>query len=341
MPQPKAALHRVLRLAKFLLDIAAGGAAIATLVGFAGSLWWVFGLLDHPRPQYGLILVSAIVVGGISRRAWSFLWCLPLVLNLVLIVPLFFSLDQSSTFKAQANPTVGSTLRIVHANLDRDNEDPTQAIQYLETQNVDLMLLQEITPKWLTTLQSALPQYRVVASEPRENSQGSAILVPVTASKSVEVVATQTLHLPSWSERPMVEATIRWEGLEVAILSLQVTRPRNRDTSDFQQVEFDAVADWSLRQQKQNKRQVVVIGDFNSTPWSGRFRSFLHNSALRNSQRGFGLQPTWRAGLPSVLMIAIDHCLHSKGITTINRATGLNIGSDHLPLFVELRSRNN
>jgi endonuclease/exonuclease/phosphatase (EEP) superfamily protein YafD len=102
-------------------------------------------------------------------------------------------------------------------------------------------------------------------------------------------------------------------------------------------VEFDASANWSVRQQKEGKREVVVIGDFNSTPWSGRFREFLHQTDLRNSQRGFGLQPTWHASLPSPLMIAIDHCLHSKSIATVKRATGSNIGSDHLPLFVELR----
>jgi hypothetical protein len=35
-------------------------------------------------------------------------------------------------------------------------------------------------------------------------------------------------------------------------------------------------------------------------------------------------------------MMAIAHGLHSQSITTINRTTGSNIGSDHLPLFVEL-----
>src|SRR4028118_1291635 len=123
------------------------------------------------------------------------------------------------------------------------------------------------------------------------------------------------------------------EPRSLQILSLSVARPNQ---SNFQAVEFDAAAKWSLRQQQENKREVVVIGDFNSTPWSGRFRKFLHDANLRNSQRGFGLQPTWSASLPSVLMIAIDHCLHSQSITTISRATGVNIDSDHLPLFVEL-----
>jgi endonuclease/exonuclease/phosphatase (EEP) superfamily protein YafD len=336
MPKPRVTLHRVVSSARFLLDVAAGGAAIATILGFAGSLWWVFEVFEYPRPQYCLILVAALVVGGISRRAWSFVWCLPLLLNLALIVPLFFTSAQGSHLE-QANRIPGSTLRLLHANLDHQNKDTTQAIQYIEAQDVDLVLLQEVTSRWLASLKSHLSRYQVITSLPLENSHGLAMLVPVKPSKPVEIVATQIIDLPSYSEQPLLETTIRWGGREVVILSLSVVRPLSRDSSAFQQVEFDAAANWSLRQQKKDGREVVVIGDFNNTSWSGRFRKFLHDSDLRNSQRGFGLQPTWSASLPSVLMIAIDHCLHSKSITTINRATGSNIGSDHLPLFVELR----
>ena len=336
MPQPKVTLNQAASAAKFLLNVAAGGASIATILGFAGSLWWVFELLEHPRPQYCLILVIALVVGGISRQAWSFAWCLPLVLNLALIVPLFFTSAQGARI-AQAFPAEGDTLRMIHVTLDNENPDTTPAIKYIESQDVDLIVLLEVTPKSLSNLKSSLSRYRIVASEPRENSHGSAMLVPIQPSKPIEVVATQIVNLPEGSERPMLEATIRWGEKEVAILSIQLTRPQSAGTSAFQKVEFDAVADWSIRQQKEGKREVVAIGDFNSTPWSGRFRKFLHQTHLRNSQRGFGLQPTWHAILPPPLMIAIDHCLHSQSITTFNRATGPNIGSDHLPIFVELR----
>src|SRR4028119_943618 len=121
-------------LAKLLLNVATGGAAIATILGFAGSQWWLFELIEHLRPQYCLILVAAIVVGGICRQAWCFVWCLPLVLNLALIVPLFFTSGQNS-FLQQANRSPSTTLRILHANLDHDNQDTTKAIQYLEAQD--------------------------------------------------------------------------------------------------------------------------------------------------------------------------------------------------------------
>jgi len=282
--------------------------------------------MEHFRPQYCLILVVAIVIGGISRQAWCFIWCVPLALNLALILPLFFT-------SAQVQSAPNNTLRILHANLDHDNQDTTQAIEYIKSQKLDLVLLQEVTAKWLNAIQSNLSQYQIIKSLPLENSQGWTMLLPVKPSQPFEVVATQIIKLPAYSNRPLLEIIIRWKNKEVAILSFSVARPNQ---SNFQAVEFNEAAQWSQRQQKENNREVIIIGDFNSTPWSSRFRKFQQDSNLRNSQRGFGLQPTWNTSLPPMLMIAIDHCLHSQSITTINRNIGSNIGSDHLPLVVEL-----
>ncbi|MBD0304401.1 MAG: hypothetical protein ICV85_20250, partial [Tolypothrix sp. T3-bin4] len=130
MPKSTTTVSRAVKSAKFLLDIAASGAAIATLLGFAGSLWWVFELMEHLRPQYCLVLVAALVIGGISRQVWSFVWCLPLALNLALLASLFFTPAQDSQLE-QANPNPGSTFRLLYANLDHRNKDTSQAIRYI------------------------------------------------------------------------------------------------------------------------------------------------------------------------------------------------------------------
>lgn len=318
-------MNPVVSFAQILLYLAASGVAIASLLSFAGSFWWIFELLEHFRPQYCLILILAIIVGGISHKPWCFIWFLPLALNLALILPLFFTSDQ-------VNSSPNNTLKILHANLDHDNPNTTPAIEYLKSQNANLLLLQEVTSKWLTALES-MPQYRVVKSLPLENSQGWAMLLPVKTSSTFEIVSTKIIKLPAYSNRPLLEIIIRWNNQEVAILSFSAARPNK---SNFQAIEFNELAQWSQRQQKANKREVIVIGDFNSTPWSSRFRKFAHDSNLYNSQRGFGFQPTWNAGFPPLLMVAIDHCLHTQSIKTINRNIGSNLGSDHLPLVVEL-----
>jgi len=56
---------------------------------------------------------------------------------------------------------------------------------------------------------------------------------------------------------------------------------------------------------------------------------------LKDSSLGWGIQPTWPAMfLP--LRIPIDHCLVSPDLKIVRRKIGRDIGSDHLPLLVDL-----
>lgn len=68
-------------------------------------------------------------------------------------------------------------LQIVHANLDRDNQNFSEAIAYLKNQKADILLWQEVTPQWLTELSASLADYRLVISRPLKNTQGVAMFV--------------------------------------------------------------------------------------------------------------------------------------------------------------------
>ncbi len=311
----------------------AGSVAIATLLGFLGHLWWVLGLLDHLRLQYSFVLLVALGWGIWHRHRWVWLCLIPLAVNISLLMPLLVA-------DGGIHDSSAPRLRILHANLDRDNTAPTTALKYLNQQMVDLLFVQEVTPVWLDHLQQGLSSYRLIRAQPMQNSHGSALFVLIASPspQPIAILNTQIIHLPATSDRPLLETRIRWANQELAILSLHVIRPRNAGTAAYQQVEFAAVAAWSQLHHRHD-RQVIVIGDFNTTPWSAPFRQLLQQSTLLNSQRGFGVQPTWLAGTPNFLMIPIDHCLHSPSLKTVERQVGNPIGSDHLPLFVELIAR--
>ena len=84
----------------------------------------------------------------------------------------------------------------------------------------------------------------------------------------------------------------------------------------------------------------MVIGDLNATPWSVDFRHLEEAGGLINSQRGHGIQPTYPAfPLAWPMRIAIDHCLHSYNLATLERRVGPALGSDHLPIEVVLGFR--
>jgi endonuclease/exonuclease/phosphatase (EEP) superfamily protein YafD len=323
------------------INVGAGMVAIATGLSLASSLWWGFSFLEYPRPQYCLLLLIALLVGLISHKSWeikrwSLLWSLPLLVNGWLIAPVFLP-PHRSTHPTITQPT---RLRVLHVTFDHDNPDIRKVLAYVDGMEADIVSLLEVTPKSLQQFQAGLKNYQLAAAEPRENSHGSAWFVPRIATKSIQVRSTTTLYLPAYSPRPLLQITITWAGQDISLLCFHVTRPQSAGSVAFQQVEFGAAAEWSQTLlhsgQQAGKQALVVIGDYNMTPWAGPFRQFLHASGLVNSQQGFGLQPTWHSALPAILRIPIDHCLHSDSFTTLRRIIGPDVGSDHLPLFVEL-----
>lgn len=310
---------------------------IATILSLAGRKWWVFALMEHPRVQYSLILVIALFLSLLTSEKriniWTISCFIALSINLILIFPLFIPVNKNST---QALNTPPQTIRIIHATLENKKPDVTKAIEYLNKQETDILFLLEVTPQSLIQLNKGLTNYRLIGAFPRYNSHGIAWFLPQQQTKPIEPKTFAVINLPEDNHRPLLEARISYDGREITLLCFHVISPRNAKTVAYQEVEFDALAKWS--QEIQNSKQdLIVIGDFNSTPWYGPFRELVSESGLINSQRGFGIQTTWHSVLPPTLRIPIDHCLHSKSLTTIKRFIGKDIGSDHLPLFVELK----
>jgi endonuclease/exonuclease/phosphatase (EEP) superfamily protein YafD len=95
-------------------------------------------------------------------------------------------------------------------------------------------------------------------------------------------------------------------------------------------------------------QHLIVVGDLNTSPWSAEFMTLTKKTGLRDSQLGYGLQPSWPMLLPyfgvntqpnlltQLLQVPIDHVLVSEQIQVFSRHTGPFIGSDHLPVTVEL-----
>ncbi|MEO1433003.1 MAG: endonuclease/exonuclease/phosphatase family protein [Cyanobacteria bacterium J06633_8] len=328
-------------LIKFWTNVLAGCAVIATALSFAGRKYWVFALMEHLRVQYSLILIVAVFVSLFTSRKriniWNIVCLIALLINLFFILPLFIPPEQNSTLSL--NKSLDSTsekILLTHVTLNNKKPDATKAIEYLNKQNTDILFLLEVTPQSLIQLKRGLTNYQLVTALPKYTSHGIAWFVPKETTNPIKIKSFRFIRIPSSNNRPLLRAKISYQGREIVLLCFHVISPRNAKTVAYQEIELDALADWSQRV-LQNSDDLIVIGDFNSTPWYGIFRRLLNKTGLINSQRGFGIQTTWHSLLPTVFRIPIDNCLHSKSLTTVRRFIGQDIGSDHLPLFVELK----
>lgn len=254
---------------------------ILSLVTFGARYWWVGELLSHFRPQYAFVLAVSLpfLVWRFRRAGWLAL--VPLLLNIGTFASLYLPSQH-----APIPPSRQFTA--LHYSLDNALPSHAKAFAYLRDHPVDVLSLQELTPEVAAQLSQELPEYEVVYSHPMTNSQGSAVLI--SSGSGIQVRSAGIIHLPKTAVRPLIETTLDIQGHSIAFLSLHVIRPVNARKIGLQQTEFEAVAKWSRRHQRQ-EQSVLILGDFNATSWSMNFRQFQKAGELLNSEQGFGLEP--------------------------------------------------
>ncbi len=299
------------------------GATGVTLLGLGARQDWRLALIAHPRPQIALGLAGVVLLLGlIGSKRTALLFCIPLLFNLGFFAPLWWG--------AASAQHSGKSFSITHLNLDYER---VEALEPLAAIGSDVLFLQELTPIVSRELSDRIPQYEPVVLRSLWNTSGSGMLV--RDDWDGEVISAEFITFPNDSQRPLLETVINLDGTEIAILNLHVIRPRNYWTNFVLEDAFEQVGKWSLQQQAAG-RHAVVIGDFNSTPWAHPFRDMLRDGNMVNGQRGLGLRNTWPATLPDLLRIPIDHVVYSGDVWTIRHEIGVPMGSDHLPLTVEL-----
>jgi endonuclease/exonuclease/phosphatase (EEP) superfamily protein YafD len=79
----------------------------------------------------------------------------------------------------------------------------------------------------------------------------------------------------------------------------------------------------------------LLVGDLNLTMFSPEYRRFTKDLHLKNARKGFGPLGTWPAWVPFA-RLPLDHCLVQGDLAVVNCMVGPDIGSDHLPIIVDL-----
>ena len=303
---------------------------ICTVGGFVEQMWWGFGLLAHLRLQLAIGLAMVIVLWGVidaEKRGFSS-WMALFVLGLGLNVGGMLWGDW-----VMVNDTAAPQLTITHLNIDAWANNHTRAFAYLRQTESDLLLIQEVTPAIAEQFAAQLPGYTAVLVEALWNTHGSAALLRNEAA--LTMTAAELLYLPPSSVRPLLHVKGVVAGQTVSFLSLHTTRPRNAGTVAGQAAELAAVAQWS----KQQPDALVIIGDFNVTPWTRPFQQLLTNGGL-NAVRPRPYSGTYPAGLPSALRLPIDHAVFSDDIVITDYQVDAAVGGDHRPLTIKFRISN-
>ena len=304
-----------------LVVIPAIALALLSLASFAGQWVWWLDVLANFRAQYVVSLVLfGMVLLAPRRRKIGYGVLAGAVVNLVAVAPLYLGSP------GPANPGLPS-IRVLNFNLLSTNESYAAVIEYIEAADPDLVFLHEASRPWEAAIESAGLDYEIIRPRSEDLIFGTLIL----ARDEVEAVSygfaatnpravALTYHPDDWP-------------VPVAVLSTHPLAPTSRERADLRDAQLDFAGNWA----GSAEGAYFVVGDFNATPWSAPFRRMVATGGLRNSQIGFGLQPSFPATSGALLRVPIDHLLHSDEIVVTDRRLGPDLGSDHFVLIVDLQ----
>lgn len=292
---------------------------ILTLMAFFGDVYWLLELTTHFRLQYFVLSVFFSLLFAVMKLwRWAGVALICLVINSFSVVPWYLP---SKSVQADSG---GQKLRLLLSNVLWDNQNRSAVMETARREQPDVAFFQEVTFPWakeLEALRAEFPHYRLA---PAEEAGGVAVFSRIPAVKA-EVAPLADFNGPAL----LVQLNIG--NQLVSIVSVHTPPPGGKQNFDHRTEIFNQTADYlnSLPEPK------ILIGDLNTTMWSPYYKRFVEKIGLRNVREGFGILPSWPTFLPP-MGIPIDQCLISPEIHVASVRTGNRVGSDHLPLIVDL-----
>lgn len=212
-------------------------------------------------------------------------------------------------------------------NVNTHSGDPVRVARMVNETNPQVLVLEEISARWLVDLEGALRAYPHSQVSPREDNFGIGLFSKFPLSNA-RVVNIGEAQLPS------IIADVTMESTTLTVVATHPPPPVGERYSRWRNSQLDLMPDHVPKV----GLPILLLGDLNVSPWSPHFRRLLKRTGLRDSAKGRGVQPSWPAGNP-LLWIPIDHCLYSREVTILQRTIGPDVGSDHYPVIVDMALR--
>ncbi len=286
------------------------------ILGFLGRFNWFFDVFSHFRLYYLIALILGCFAALFFKK-----WIEAGISGVIALLLIFSILK---FYQPVERTDELSTLKIISINLLSSNSEYQTVIDFVMEEEPDVVIFQELSPKWFTELDALKEMYPIQKMIPRMDNFGIGMMSRIPLDR-IEEFDFSTVGVPS-----LLISTL-FEGEELSILATHPLPPIWGRYFKARNDQFDSLSSFI----ETFDNEILLIGDLNSTNFSPNFSRLMKNGKLRDSRLGFGLLPTWHAGNP-LISVTLDHALVTDGLIVSDRRTGPYIGSDHLPVVVEV-----
>ncbi len=270
---------------------------------FIASLVILLLLLTLRRPRAAILAGAALIVSGAA------------------LAPLWFTSPNSA--RADAEPT--KAFRILHANVLSSNQQTAPLFDLIAREQPDLLALHEVNARWIDALAGLADDYPYRDGAQREDDFGILVLSRTPLQEAA------VRHFGS-SRVPSVTFQIRVHDVTVQVVATHTMPPMSAAAQSARDEHLTRMTDFA----KARSEPLIIVGDLNTTMWAPSHRRLCDELGLTNTRQGFGVLPSWPALFPALMRLPIDHCLVGDGITVLDCRLGPDIGSDHLPMIIDL-----
>ncbi|MCO4780781.1 MAG: endonuclease/exonuclease/phosphatase family protein [Candidatus Cloacimonetes bacterium] len=284
-------------------------------LSYLGTFHFVFELLTHFTFHYAFFYFLSVVFFGICKdKIWFSVSTIGFILCILEVAPIY---------KESKQAPLPHKVNVFVANVNTANDQYDAVIDQIKSKNAQVVGLIEVSKKWLRKIQEIEKNYPYNYKHPRDDNFGLALYSKYPIEQPLVVNFGN-------SQAPSIVAIVKTTPAIQFVLT-HTLPPLNTDYSNRRNNHLKGLA-----QASSTKERLIIGGDFNITPYSADYKSFLVESKLKNSRQGFGVLPSWG---PMFLTIPIDHFFTSQDVNTHQMEVLSANGSDHLPIYAEFSYR--
>jgi endonuclease/exonuclease/phosphatase (EEP) superfamily protein YafD len=183
-----------------------------------------------------------------------------------------------------------------------------------------------VTSDWINQAEFT-SEYQFKVEAPGKSAEGTAVFsrFPLEGTKEISPGFFKTLGLTV----RLTEHTI------LHLVALHAPPPQVDLSLEFRRAYFNLLDTYVSSLPTPDA--VLLAGDFNTTPASDSYRTFVSRHSLRNVAEGRGLPNTWSLQFCPSVGAYIDQILHRGAVEVVDLRALDDFGSDHRPLLATLR----
>ncbi|MFT5435525.1 MAG: endonuclease/exonuclease/phosphatase (EEP) superfamily protein YafD [Ulvibacter sp.] len=279
------------------------------------SNYWLIDIFSNFKLQYLIISIFLLFISlfFLNKKILAvILLIISMLWNSYFIAPYYFS--DITVLKSKKEVKISSI------NLLSSNSETDLVKNYIFEEDPDILILMEFTQNWQIKLNPIINNYQYKRLVVRNDNFGIALLSKYEMNSSIDYF--------DLNDKPSIVADLNIESYKISLVATHPNPPINQLTFENRNKQLSNI----LNKRSKLSKKLIIAGDFNTSSFSNHF-SKLTNGDLKDSRIGFGLLPTWPANY-LMLQTTLDHFLVSKNLEVIDRSTGKNIGSDHLPINI-------